>query len=214
MIKAVFFDLDGVLVDADEWHYLALNRALAEHGLFITEEQHIHFFKGIPTRIKLKILSIKDGLEESLHETINRQKQEHSIGIIEELCRPVPHKVLMMDVLKQKGYQVAVCTNSIRHTAELMLYKSGLLHKVDFVLSNEDVVFPKPHPEIYLKAIEKAGVLPSEVIIVEDSVVGERAARGAGAHVCKVDGPDDVTLERVESDIMSILNKSLTTSNI
>lgn len=205
MIKAVFFDLDGVLVDADYWHYAALNRALAEHNLFITEEQHLHFFKGIPTRVKLKILSIKDGLDEALHETINSRKQEHSILIIEELCKPVPHKVTMMDSLKEKGYQIGVCTNSIRHTAELMLHKSGLLHKVDFIFSNEDVKHSKPDPEIYFKALSKAGVLPEEALIVEDSLVGLKAAQASGAFVCKVNGPEDVTLKRVESAILKAL---------
>ncbi len=67
MIKAILFDLDGVLVDADYWHYEALNKALAEHNLKITYDQHIHFFKGIPTRTKLKILSTKDGLSTEVH---------------------------------------------------------------------------------------------------------------------------------------------------
>lgn len=205
MIKAILFDLDGVLVDADYWHFEALNKALAEYDLAITHDQHTHFFKGIPTRTKLKILSIKDGLPEDQHKKINLKKQEHAIEIIEELCKPIKHKVEMMDILKERGYKIAVCTNSIRHTAELMLYKSGLLNKVDFVLSNEDVKCSKPNPEVYLTAFKKFSILPNEAIIVEDSVVGLKAAVASGAFICKVAGPDEVTLPRIEESITEAL---------
>ena len=61
MIKVILFDLDGVLVDACEWHYLALNRALKECGLSeISEQDHVKKFNGLPTRVKLKMMNISD----------------------------------------------------------------------------------------------------------------------------------------------------------
>ncbi len=114
----------------------------------------------------------------------------------------------MMNILKDRGYKIAVCTNSIRHTAELMLHKSGLLDKVDFVLSNEDVKEPKPNPDVYLTAFKKFSISPHEALIVEDSVVGLKAATASGGFICKVEGPEEVTLSRIEEAIKKSLKNN------
>ncbi len=71
LIKAVLFDMDGVLIDAREWHYLALNRALQLFGKEISREDHLANFDGLPTRKKLERLSVDRGLPTELHEFIN-----------------------------------------------------------------------------------------------------------------------------------------------
>src|SRR3954462_2863706 len=75
MIKAIVFDLDGVLVDAADWHYQALNRALALFGYHIPPAEHARRFNGLPTRVKLAKLSRERGLPTTLHEAINERKQ-------------------------------------------------------------------------------------------------------------------------------------------
>ena len=67
MIKAVVFDMDGVLIDAREWHYVALNRALALFGMEISRADHLTTFDGLPTRRKLEILSTTENLPRELH---------------------------------------------------------------------------------------------------------------------------------------------------
>ena len=75
-IKAVLFDLDGVLVDAREWHYEALNRALGMFGFTIERDLHLTTLDGLPTREKMKFLSGQKSLPIGLHEPINRLKQK------------------------------------------------------------------------------------------------------------------------------------------
>ena len=75
MIKAVIFDMDGVLIDAREWHFLALNRALGLFGYTIPLEEHLKTYDGLPTSKKLEILQIQHGLPTAIHSLVNKLKQ-------------------------------------------------------------------------------------------------------------------------------------------
>lgn len=202
-VAAILFDLDGVLVDADEWHFEALNHALQPYGLSITREQHIYFFKALPTRTKLEILSIRYGLPREVHEEINDKKQKYTFEIINEKCQPQPDKLAMMEYL-HKRYRVAVCSNSRLETVKLMLEKSDLIDYFEFFLSNEDVQNGKPSPEMYFSAMAKMGLDAEECLIVEDSEAGLRAAQSCGAHICKVSEPSEVNLERIMNSLKNV----------
>ncbi len=200
-ISCVLFDLDGVLVDATEWHYEALNRALRLFGFDITRYEHLSGYNGLPTRRKLEMLSVEKGLPAALHTMLNRLKQVYTRDEILTRCRPVFEKEYMLSRLKAEGYRLAVCSNSIRESLEMMIRQSGLSDYFDFLVSNEDVRKPKPDPEIYLKAIQRLGVSPCEVLIVEDAPHGVEAARRSGAHLCQVSGFTDVEYFRVRGAI-------------
>src|SRR5262249_25030571 len=115
-ISCVLFDLDGVLVDAAEWHYVALNRALALFGFDITRYEHLSDYNGLPTRQKLQMLSVEKGLPAALHKTLSRLKQVYTRDEILTRCRPVFEKEYMLSRLRKEGYRMAVCSNSIRES--------------------------------------------------------------------------------------------------
>jgi len=200
-ISCVLFDLDGVLVDATEWHYVALNRALALFGFDITRYEHLSDYNGLPTRKKLEMLSVEKGLPHALHDTLSRLKQVYTRVEILTRCRPVFEKEYMLSRLRKEGYRMAVCSNSIRESLRMMVQQSGLETYFEFLVSNEDVSRPKPNPEIYATAMTRMGVRPTETIIVEDSLHGLEAARRSGAHICQVSGFTDVDYFRVRSAI-------------
>ena len=189
---AVLFDLDGVLIDATEWHYESLNRALALFGFAINRYEHLSAYNGLPTRTKLEMLSVEKGLPRSLHGLIKRLKQVYTKEEILSKCWPVFEKEYMLSRLRREGYTLAVCSNAIRETMTLMLERSGVLKYFDLVLSNEDVEHPKPDPEIYLKAMERLQLKPEQVLIVEDAPHGIEAARRSGARVLEVAGFHEV----------------------
>jgi HAD superfamily hydrolase (TIGR01509 family) len=191
-IVSVLFDLDGVLVDATEWHYEALNRALALFGFTISRYEHLSTYNGLPTRKKLEMLSVERGLPVALHSLINRIKQVYTRDEILAKCRPTFEKEYMLNRLQRDGYRLAVCSNAIRDSVELMLRQAGVRDYFEFVISNEDVKRAKPDPEIYLNAIARLGCYPEEVVIVEDAPHGIEAARGAGGHICQVAGFTEV----------------------
>jgi HAD superfamily hydrolase (TIGR01509 family) len=203
-IRAVLFDLDGVLVDATEWHYEALNRALALFGYTISRYEHLTTYNGLPTRKKLEMLSVEKNLPRGLHSMINQIKQKYTREEILRKCTPTFDKELMIRQLKRDGYKLAVCSNAVRESVERMLLASGLLDQFDFLASNEDVAQPKPDPEMYLLACSTLGVKPSECVIVEDADHGLEAARKAGAHVCQVAGFAEVDYERIQRFIQKL----------
>jgi HAD superfamily hydrolase (TIGR01509 family) len=98
----------------------------------------------------------------------------------------------MLKRLKNAGLKLAVCSNSIRETVEVMLTNAMLKDYFDLMLSNQDVKQNKPHPEIYQLAMEKLGIKPDETVIVEDAPHGVAAAKASGAKVIVVDNANDV----------------------
>lgn len=201
MIKAVIFDMDGVLIEAKDWHYEALNKALKLFGIEILRHEHLSTFDGLPTRDKLKILSIDRGLPESLHSFINQMKQQYTMNIIHQSCKPRFNHEYALSKLKNEGYKMAVCSNSIRETIEVMMKHAALDSYFNFYISNEDVTKGKPDPQMYIKAIEKMGLNPLECMIVEDNENGIKAARASGANVMVVKEVDDVNYENLKLHI-------------
>lgn len=199
-IKAILFDMDGVLIDAREWHYAALNRALDLFGMPISRFDHLTTFDGLPTRAKLKLLSLERELPEELHEFINDMKQQYTMELVHTQCKPCFIHEYALSRLKAMGYKTAVCSNSIRNTVVTMMDKAKLSGYLDILISNEDVRLSKPDPEIYLKAISALGCRPDECLVVEDNEHGIRAAQASGAHLLVV---RDVT----ETNFQNILDK-------
>ena len=205
-IQAIIFDMDGVLIDARDWHYEALNRALKIFGFEISRQEHIELFDGLPTKAKLNLLSQDRGLPLRLHSFINELKQQFTVELIYQKCRPTFNHEYALARLSQSGYRLAVASNSIRSTIDLMMEKAHLEKFLEFVLSNEDVKTAKPDPEIYLLAMQKLGLKPEECLILEDNPHGLEAARQSGAHVMKIENPGSVTWDSITSQIERIEN--------
>lgn len=200
-IKAVIFDMDGVLIDAKEWHYEALNQALSLFGMEISRYDHLVTYDGLPTRRKLEMLSLERGLPRELHDFLNDLKQQFTMEMIHSRCKPIFIHQYALANLKKRGYRIAVCSNSIRDSIELMMRKADLLRFLEFYLSNQDVRNPKPHPEIYLRAIELMDLTPPECLIVEDNENGITAAREAGACVMEISSVQDVNIYNILQQI-------------
>jgi len=199
-VKLVIFDMDGVLVDACDWHKGALNKALLELCNYqISEKDHYSTFNGLPTKTKLKKLSDLGIIDKdpNMHKKINDLKQEKTIDIIKEQAEYDLSKVELISWLKNNNIKVACFTNSIRKTAELMLEKSGVLPELDMLVTNQDVEKPKPAPEGYNKIVNHFKFRPQDVIIVEDSPKGIEAANATGCKVIKVDNATQVHTENM-----------------
>jgi HAD superfamily hydrolase (TIGR01509 family) len=200
MIKLIIFDLDGVLVDACEWHRAALNCALKEIANYeIPPEEHHMQFNGIPTRVKLRRLVERGILKEEYIGKIESLKQEKTIAIINNLAVISQEKIDLVQYLKLKNIKVACYTNSIRMTAQLMLKKTGILEYFDLLITNQDVTTPKPSPEGYLLCLQHFNVSPTEAIIVEDSPKGLEAARASGCKCIEVSGTNQVNIDLLKS---------------
>lgn len=203
-IRAVIFDMDGVLIEAKDWHYEALNKALGLFGMEISRYDHLVTYDGLPTKKKLEMLSTERGLPLELHEFINDMKQQYTLEIVYAQCKPRFYHEYALSRLKQEGYKLAVASNSIRKTVQIMMEQSALLDYLDFYLSNQDVKIGKPDPEIYTKAIQKMGLSPQECLVVEDNEKGIQAAKASGAWLMEVDEVEEVNYQNIMSHIMRI----------
>ena len=195
MTKAVLFDMDGVLIDATEWHYEALNEALEIFGFSIARDEHLARFNGMTTKKKLEILSNEYGLPFGLHGLISDIKQDRTLRIAAKKCFPTAAHLILLSTLKNSGVKIGVVTNSIRMTTEFMLKYAGISDFLDVLVTNEDVAQPKPAPDGYLLGMKLLGSLPAETVVVEDGMHGIAAANAAGARVIEVADPSEVSLE-------------------
>jgi HAD superfamily hydrolase (TIGR01509 family) len=212
MIKLIIFDLDGVLIDAKKIHYEALNLALSKinKNFIIDWPDHLSIYDGLKTFQKLELLTKYKGLELELYDQIWKDKQTYTGLMLEEL-KYNENIYNCLVYLKEHGYLIACCSNSITNTIFNSLKKIKILDFFDLILSNENVIYSKPHPEMYWKAMSKFGIYPEETMIIEDSPHGLKAASSSGAHTYRVKTPEDIILKNIISNIKNFeANKKMT----
>lgn len=197
-IKALAFDLDGTLVEMKEFHKLALNDALRELCNYeIPDELHYKILDGLPTKSKLEYLAKQGLIPFSNHANINKLKQEYTEKYIKFL---EPNNIIIT-MLENIDLPKCVVTNSIRKTAVTTLKKSKIYTLFDFILSNEDVSYPKPSPLGYLMAASRFSVNPNEMLVIEDNEKGIIAAQEAGCPVWQVSSPSDLDIWAIQAKI-------------
>ena len=200
--------MDGVLIDAKDWHYEALNQALAIFGMEINRYDHLVTYDGLPTKKKLEMLTLERGLPRALHSFINDMKQEFTFQLGYAKCKPTFNHQYALFHLKAEGYRMAACSNSIRKTMEVLFERAALNAYFDFYLSNEDVKESKPHPEMYIAAMQRMGLQPDECLILEDNENGIKAAQASGAHLLIIHDVQEVNLENITKRIEEIESQS------
>ena len=206
MIKAIIFDLDGVLVDTKIIHFEALNMALKKYNFKeISMDDHVKIFDGLPTNEKLKILNKSENLSKNFFFKINKYKQKITSSILKKKIKP---KKNILDIFKylHKDYKIGVATNAVKSTLEICLKNLGISKYVDFKLSNEGINNPKPNPEIYLRTFIKFGIYPSEALIVEDSHYGREAAISSGAKLLPIKNLKELNLKKIK---LNLINKKV-----
>ena len=205
-IKAILFDMDGVLIDAKDWHYEALNRALGLFGMTISRYDHLVTYDGLPTKKKLEMLSRERNLPAALHPFLNKMKQQYTMELVLNKCKPVFFHEYALSRLRSDGFRLAVCSNSIRTSIEVMMDRSKLAKYLEFIISAQDVSIGKPNPEIYNLAISKLMLKPEECLILEDNEHGIQAAVASGAHLMRISSVEDVNYQNIQGRIKEIEN--------
>lgn len=209
MIKLIIFDLDGVLVESRELHYIALNKALSEIGdqYTISKEEHLCKYDALTTTQKLKKLTKEKNLPQDCHNQVWQLKQEKTLGEVNAYKKDKRIQSILIK-LRNKGYKIACATNSIRETSKLMLIRKGFFEYIDFLYSNEDVSKPKPNAEVYMKCMIKAGANPDETVIIEDSHIGRKGALRSGGFLCAIKDCADLTYDKICSTIINAEKES------
>ena len=178
MIKAVIFDMDGVIVDSEPIHVEAETQIMLKHGVKITAEE-LRGYTGTTAEFEFNDLIRKYKLNTTA-ETLFNEKEDILFKLLKEKTEPTKGVIDLIKKLKQQGFKLAVATSGHRKLAHYYLRKLGLETFFDTVVCAEDITRSKPDPEIFLKAAQRLGVEPSECVVIEDAKFGVEAAKKAG----------------------------------
>ena len=195
LIKAILFDLDGVLVNSRVLHYetfrAALNFVCPQKDL--SWKDHEQEFDGVSTRLKVQKCIEKGYLTEQQGQVLFEKKQQLTQERLPTTIQPRESLKLLLTTLNNQGFRLFCCSNSIRKTVDTTLTLLGVLPLFEATYSNEDVTNPKPSPELYELAMKQCFLNSKECLIVEDSAIGRTAAYASGAHVLEVEDAEDLT---------------------
>jgi len=196
-MKLVAFDLDNTIVNLSDIHKDTLNSAIKEivgEKYIISEEDHKYKYNGLPTTKKLEMMNFK---QEEIN-FISRLKQILTIDKIHDVVREDKEKTKIFQYCNFNKIKIAIVSNAIKHTVEIVLKKMELYEYVDFLIHNKSTEFQKPHPQPYLYAMFSANIGPKDTIIFEDSSIGLRSAWDSSAHVIKVKDASELTFDFFE----------------
>ncbi|MDY0261424.1 MAG: HAD family phosphatase [Syntrophotalea acetylenica] len=185
MLKGIFWDNDGILVDTEPLYYRAMQETLAEVGIPLPMDlyRRITLEEG---RSSL-CLAQEAGFSDADLSRLRDAKNARYSRMLQAGITPLAGAVEAVAALRPY-VGMAIVTSSLRDHFELMHRHSGLPQQFDFILTREDFHNTKPHPEPYLKALARSGLRPEECIVIEDTRRGLEAARAAGLRCLVIPG--------------------------
>jgi HAD superfamily hydrolase (TIGR01509 family) len=205
-IKAILFDLDGVLVNTTVLHYETFRDALqfVKPELVLPWAEHEKRFEGMSTKLKLTKLIDEGVLTHKEGGILFEKKQEYTAERLPLIVKPRESLRTLLITLNNQGFRLFCCSNSIRKTLDETLKQLDVAQFFEATYSNEDVTHPKPSPEIYELAMRKCFLVKEECLIVEDSRVGRQAAYASGAHVLEVEDANDLSYSLLRETLYSL----------
>jgi HAD superfamily hydrolase (TIGR01509 family) len=185
-IHAVVFDLDGLLFNTEDLYQHVGGEMLRRRGRTL-DAALLDEMMGRPSPVALRIMIDRHGLVDSV-DALAAETDEIFAGILDARLAPMPGAMELLDALARAALPKAIATSSRRAFVDNILPRFDLAGHFEFVLAAEDVEHGKPHPEIYRTAAQRLGIAPGEMMVLEDSENGCRAAVAAGALTVAVPG--------------------------
>jgi len=179
MLKALLFDLDGTLIDSEQFHLGCWNEILAGAGIQLDIDDWIENYSGIPMPTNAKRLIEKYSLSFS-HDELVKKRETTTLARLQTVeIRLMPFAMEVLEFFKEKGLTLAVVTGSARPDVEAVFERNGLAKYFDVIITRTEVTHSKPHPESYELCCRKLGVSPNECIAFEDTANGVKSAKAA-----------------------------------
>ena len=212
MIKAVIFDLDGVLVTTDELHYLAWKNLADELGITgFTKEDNVRQ-RGVSRMASLEVVLEKSKVKYTDDEKIALADKKNKMYVesLNTLSSKdlLPGVVDFIDFVKSRGIKTAI--GSASKNTYLILEKTDISDKFDAISCGLDTTKSKPDPEVFLIAAKKLGVKAEECIVIEDSDAGIQAAKSGGMLALAVGAAKNNKLADFSADSLQCWNYKVT----
>ncbi|WP_196602905.1 HAD family hydrolase [Pectinatus frisingensis] len=189
-MKAVIFDMDGVIVDSEAIHIKTKMQTLREYGINCTQQDCLPYF-GRSSRAFFSDFITQAASSISLDEIVARKHQLFLEYIADnDAVHPVKGAIALIKDFHNRQVPLALASSSVRRNIEMFLKRFGIYDCFDVVMSGAELLHSKPNPEIYLLTAKKLGIKPQECAVIEDAEAGVTAAKRAGNYCVAYCNPD------------------------
>ena len=188
-VRAVIWDMDGVIIDSAEEHRQAWQRLAHEEGIRFSDADFWSTFGKRDDDIITLVWGVQS--PERLQELADR-KEAYFRALIRETAAPLPGSIELLRGLHEAGFAQALASSAPVENIRLISEVLGLGHYLTALVSGETVVHGKPAPDIFLKAAGELGIVPTQCLVIEDAVAGVQAAHAAGMRCIAVAGDRDL----------------------
>lgn len=177
VIKAILFDMDGLIVDSEPLHFLAYERVFTSFGKKFLPSEHRRFL-GISDTVESSVLVKKHSLSISPEELTRRKSKEYKELI--NFAKPKPGLFELLNYLKDHRYTLTIASGSTRKEIDTIIHLLKIEEFFYRYFSAEEVKNGKPFPDLFLHAAESLGINPRNCLVLEDAPHGIEAANAAG----------------------------------
>ncbi len=180
MIKAILFDFDGVLVDSELVNIKAGVKTFEDRGMPLTDEERAYVIGKSSVDYVPHFLKTRSIIDPDIHHSAIEELRRNYDAMWEDIVTLTPGVGKVLSSLKTRGKKLAIATTNRHSTIDRFFNTFGFIDVFDVVVTGEDVKRRKPDPEVYILAIQKLGIAPSECVVVEDTAIGIAAGKAAG----------------------------------
>jgi beta-phosphoglucomutase family hydrolase len=181
MVKAVIFDMDGVISDTQKLHAEVESKLLARFGVVLSPEEITKRYAGVRTREFFSRLLEEQGAVFDIDQILEEKWEEMAI-LADDKVEEIPGSIALIKSLKAAKFPLAVASASNLRYVTTVLKKLGVDDAFDSVVSGDMVQKGKPDPESFLLAATNLGISPEQCLVIEDGISGMEAARSAGMY--------------------------------
>ena len=201
MIRAVIFDMDGVIAETEHIHIEAEKQTMLKYGIKISEDE-LHKYTGTTARSMFTDLIKKYKLDTTFNKIFN-EKEKILFKLLDEDVQPTKDVIDLLHRLREIGIKLGIASSSHKRLVEYVLKKLKIIHLFDSVVSAEDVMNSKPDPEIFLLSADRLKVNPAECLVVEDSKLGVEAAKKAKMKCLGYQNPNSGNQDLSNADLVT-----------
>lgn len=200
MIRAVIFDMDGVIAETEHVHINAERQTMLKYDIQISEDE-LHTYTGTTAKYMFDELIRKYRLDTSFEKMFS-EKEKILFKLLEKDVQPTKGVVELLHSLKELKAKLGIASSSHKRLVQYVLKRLRIIQLFDSIVSAEDVVHGKPSPEIFLKSAQRLKVDPGACVVVEDSKLGIEAAKKAGMKCLGYKNPNSGNQDLSEADII------------
>ncbi len=216
-MRAVLFDMDGVLIDSEPFYEKTEAEILTERGVTLDEETRA-MVVGTQMGKLWQVMIARFGLTETCDALVAEEKKRYRAHLLNGDILIMPGASELVDAVQGAGLRTAIVSSSWQYEIETVMDRYGFRTAMDTFVSGEDVAEGKPNPAPYLLAAERLGVTPENCLVIEDSAAGVQSAKAAGMRCIALKRPDaqvqdvsraDAVVPSLEDNLIEVITTLL-----